>query len=231
MKATDVTVQDFIGGLKKAFIIPPYQRNYAWGEAQCRELYTDIIRCVENGGSHYIGNVVYYLGENSGGSFQEMILVDGQQRITSILLLLCALRDVSNDENLKGDINEQYLCNRRADEVYRIRLKQTISDGDSFTAIVDGSDSQDMNCNVAKNYRFFRKKLLGYTGNYTSVLDAIARMQLVDVNLQVAKGTRGSLNIVQTIFEKINSTGKPLSQADLIRNFLLIAPSDEKQNK
>ncbi|MDR1193094.1 MAG: DUF262 domain-containing protein [Peptococcaceae bacterium] len=231
MKATDVTVQDFIGGLKKAFIIPPYQRNYAWGEDQCREFYDDIMRCVETGGNHYIGNVVYYLGENSGGAFQEMILVDGQQRITTILLLLCALRDITDDEDLEGDIDEQYLCNKRANEVYRIRLKQTVSDGESFTAIIDGADTQDMSCNVAKNYRFFRKKLLSYSGELSAVLDAVARMQLVDVNLQIASDTKDSLRIVQTIFEKINSTGKPLSQADLIRNYLLIAPSDEKQSK
>ena len=79
MKATDVTVQDFIGGLKKAFIIPPYQRNYAWDKEQCSELFYDIMHCVESGGAHYIGNIVYYLGENAGGAFQEMILVDGQQ--------------------------------------------------------------------------------------------------------------------------------------------------------
>ncbi|MDR1690127.1 MAG: DUF262 domain-containing protein [Clostridiales bacterium] len=128
MKATDVTVQDFIGGIKKAFIIPPYQRNYAWGEEQCDELYNDIINCIENDGSHYIGNVVYYLGENSGGSFQEMILIDGQQRITTILLLLCALRDISGDENLKGDINEQYLCNKRCGRVsFRRKVQKSAS--------------------------------------------------------------------------------------------------------
>lgn len=231
MKATDVKVQDFVGGIKKAFIIPPYQRNYAWGEDQCRELYEDIKNCVETGRSHYIGNVVYYLGENSGGSFQEMILVDGQQRITTILLLLCALRDITDDENLKGDINEQYLCNKRAEEVYRIRLKQTVVDGESFTAIIDGIEIQDANCNVVKNYRFFKRQLLKCTFEHSAVLDAVARMQLVDVNLQVAKETKDRLRLVQTIFEKINSTGKPLSQADLIRNFLLISQSDEKQRK
>jgi len=231
MKATDVTVQDFVGGLKKAFIIPPYQRNYAWGEDQCRELYEDIMRCVETGGSHYIGNVVYYLGENSGGTFQEMILVDGQQRITTILLLLCALRDITDDEILKCDINDHYLCNQRADEVYRIRLKQTVADGESFSAIIDGAEVQDAKCNVAKNYRFFHKKLQKCKVAHSAVLDAVTRMQLVDVNMQVAKDTKDRLRLVQTIFEKINSTGKPLSQADLIRNFLLISQSDEIQRK
>lgn len=231
MKATDVTVQDYIGGLKKAFIIPPYQRNYSWGIEQCRELYSDIIHCVETGGTHYIGNIVYYLGENSGGTFQEMIIVDGQQRITTILLLLCALRDITNDDDFKSEINEQYLCNKRAAEAYRIRLKQTVTDSESFTAIIDCVEPQESSSNIVKNYKFFIKMLNSYTNEHIAILDAIARMQLVDVNLQVLNTNSDNLRTVQTIFEKINSTGKPLSQADLIRNFLLIAPSVEKQNK
>ena len=178
-----------------------------------------------------MGNVIYYLGENSGGAFQEMILVDGQQRITTILLLLCALRDITDDEDLKDDINEQYLCNKRANEAYRIRLKQTVADGESFSAIIDGIEAQDTKCNVFKNYHFFKKRLQACTFKHSTVLDSIARMQLVDVNLLVGKDTKDRLRIVQTIFEKINSTGKPLSQADLIRNILLISETDEKQNK
>jgi len=229
--ATDITVKGFIGGLEKAFIIPPYQRNYAWGLEQCLELFGDIMRCVDTNGTHYIGNVVYYLGENSGGSFTELILVDGQQRITTLLLLLCALRDVTNDKNLQVVINEQYLCNKGATEDYRIRLKQTVADADSFIAIIDGVCPQESSGNVVKNYEDFKKKLSVCPDKHKAVLDAIARIQLVDVNLQISSTSKDSLRIVQTIFEKINSTGKPLSQADLIRNFLLIAPSVEKQNK
>ena len=229
MKANDATIQDFVGGPKKAFVIPPYQRNYAWGEDQCRELYEDIMRCAETGGSHYIGNVVYYFGEKSGGTFQELVLVDGQQRITTILLLLCALRDESSDEDFREDMNTYYLCNTRAEEAYRIRLKQTITDNDSFNAIIDGRDIPTPDSNVAKNYLFFRKKLMSCLYSHSVILNAVARLQLVDVNLQV--DGQSTLNIVQTVFEKINSTGKRLSQADLIRNFLLIAPSVVKQNK
>ena len=231
MKAVDVTVQDFIGGSKKAFIIPPYQRNYAWGIDQCRELYDDIMRCVETNGTHYIGNVVYYLGRNAGGAFQELILVDGQQRITTLLLFMCALRDITDDEDLKEDIDELYLRNRRAIEDYRIRLKQTFVDNDGFTAIIDGNEPQDSSCNIVKNYRFFNKMLRESLKDHIAILDAVARMQLVDVNLQVSDNSMENLRTVQTIFEKINSTGKPLSQADLVRNYLLIAPSVEKQEK
>jgi uncharacterized protein with ParB-like and HNH nuclease domain len=231
MRAYDVTVQDFIGGLNRAFIIPPYQRNYAWGEDQCRELYEDIIRCVETGSNHYIGNVVYYLGENDSGSFREMILVDGQQRITTILLLLCAIRDISDDNNLKNAINEQYLCNRGGGENHRIRLKQTVADGESFTAVIDKRDVRETACNVSKNYHFFRKKLFDHAGELTAVFNAVARLQLVEVNLQVPSDSTNRLVTVQTIFEKINSTGKPLSQADLIRNFLLITSTNEEQNR
>jgi uncharacterized protein with ParB-like and HNH nuclease domain len=182
----------------------------------------------ENGDLMVVG---YYCVCTQNGAFQELILVDGQQRITTILLLMCALRDISDDKDLKEDIDELYLRNRRAIEDYRIRLKQTVVDNDGFTAIIDGIDPQDTLCNTVKNYRFFLKMLRECSKNHIAVLDAIARMQLVDVNLQVSDNSIGNLRMVQTIFEKINSTGKPLSQADLIRNYLLIAPSVEKQEK
>lgn len=91
MKASDVNILDFISGRNKVFIIPPFQRNYEWSTQQCEELFDDLIQAYKNDKSHYLGNIVYYLGQNSGATFQEFILVDGQQRITTVLLLLCAL--------------------------------------------------------------------------------------------------------------------------------------------
>ena len=97
MKASETSVLKFVGGLDKVFIIPPFQRNYEWSEKECRAIFDDIITSAITKKTHYLGNVVYYVGENDGASYSEYILVDGQQRITTILLILCALRDIFKD--------------------------------------------------------------------------------------------------------------------------------------
>ena len=91
MKAVDSKISSFIGNSDRVFIIPPFQRNYAWSINQCEELFADIVDSYNKNHSHYIGNIVYYEGANNSASFNEFILIDGQQRITSILLLLLAI--------------------------------------------------------------------------------------------------------------------------------------------
>ena len=125
MKATETTILKFIGGEDKVFIIPPFQRNYEWTTEQCEELFEDILIAVKSNKNHYLGNIIYYEGENNGASFSENILIDGQQRVTTILLLLCAIRDISTDDTLKKKIDRKYLKNEDADDSYRVRLKQT----------------------------------------------------------------------------------------------------------
>ena len=88
LRATETNVLNFIGGLDKVFIIPPFQRNYEWNFEQCDELFTDIINAYKNQKTHYLGNVVYYVGRNNGASYNEFILVDGQQRVVQYKLFL-----------------------------------------------------------------------------------------------------------------------------------------------
>ena len=99
MKAVDSKISSFIGNSDRVFIIPPFQRNYAWSINQCEELFSDIVDAYYKNNSHYIGNIVYYEGANNSASFNEFILIDGQQRITSILLLLLAIHNkLPNDD-------------------------------------------------------------------------------------------------------------------------------------
>lgn len=231
MKATETSVLRFIGGLYKAFVIPPFQRNYEWDEEQCKELFDDIIASYENKSTHYLGNVVYYQGKNNSASYQELILVDGQQRITTILILLLALRDLSNDGMLKKNINNQYLVNdiedNKNNEKYRIRLKQTTYDSISFKNIIDGKVLADDKNNIFRNYIFLKKCIQDSKVSIPDIYETIAKLEIVDVNLQI----EDDLTAVQTVFEKINSTGKSLSEADLIRNFLLLANDSSTQYK
>lgn len=138
MKATETTVLKFIGGEDKVFIIPPFQRNYEWSEEQCKELYNDICYAYKSNKTHYLGNILYYIGDNNSASFDEFILVDGQQRVTTILLLLCAIRDISLEEDLKKVINRKYLKNEDSIETFKVKLKQTSYDEDCFISIVEG---------------------------------------------------------------------------------------------
>ncbi len=227
MKATETTILNFIGGFDKAFIIPPFQRNYEWGKEQCLELFCDIEKTCQLGRPHYLGNVIYYYGENSGASYTELVLIDGQQRVTSILLLLCALRDLIDDENVKKSINKRYLLNDTSDDRFRIRLKQTAYDSNGFNQIIYGEEPDNKNGNVALNYNYFTELIKGSNIDPKLIYESIVKVEVVEVNLQISN----ELDAVQTVFEKINSTGKPLSASDLIRNLLLTATSTKDQER
>lgn len=227
MRAQEQTVLNLIGGLDKCFVIPPFQRNYEWSFEQCDELFEDIVAAFNNGKSHYLGNVVYYVGQNSGASYSEYILVDGQQRVTTILLLLCAIRSLVPDE-IKKNINQRYLKNDTSSDKFRIRLKQTSYDTESFIAVVDDLDLKPFEkSNVVRNYRRFVDLLKKCPISPEDIYNTIPKLEIVDVNLQISD----DLTAVQTVFEKINSTGKKLTSADLIRNYLLLAKNSVEQEE
>lgn len=227
MRAIGTSILNLVGGLDKVFIIPPFQRNYDWSNEQCDELFDDIIKAYKTNTTHYLGNIVYYMGKNSGASFNELILVDGQQRITTILLLLCAIRDIDKNEDLR--INSRYLINDTNIEKFRIKLKQTSYDYDSFAAVIDGHNLQDVDqqSNIIKNYKRFIERIKSCGVEPKDIYDTIQKLEVVDVNLEIID----DLGKVQTVFEKINSTGKMLQPSDLIRNYLLLSQNSAEQEK
>lgn len=237
MDARDTSILDFIGGKSISFIIPPFQRNYEWNETQCCELYEDVKNAAITGREHYLGNIVYYVA-SSNASFKEYILVDGQQRFTSVMLLLCAIRDLSEDSKIIKDINTSYLKHdesklRDGEEEYRIRLKQTANDYEDFLKVIDSNQIDENSAsNIINNYLYFKRAIAEDLENNSieslnDVYDAIEKLQIVKVNLEI----EDNLEEVQLIFEKINSTGKPLSFTDLIRNYLLISKKSNLQSK
>ena len=227
MKASETSVLNFIGGLDKVFIIPPFQRNYEWSNRQCEELFSDIENTFKKQKTHYLGNIVYYFGDNNGAEFQELILVDGQQRISTIVLLLCALRDCEKDAEFQSKITTRYLKNDTSIDKFRIRLKQTSYDYQSFLSVIEKTPIKDENNNIIKNYKCFLRLLNETTISLVDIYNTIQKLEIVGVNLQI----ENDLESVQTIFEKINSTGKPLSAADLMRNYLLISKSPTEQQR
>ena len=231
MKANDSKISSFIGNSERVFIIPPFQRNYTWTLDECEELFDDILTSIKKHSEHYIGNIVYYVGKDSSASFSEYILVDGQQRITSILLLLSAIRNSLEDSDYnKQAIDKKYLTNEFGRERFRVKLKQTESDENIFDKILLNQilNEEEKNSKLYKNYEYFVNRLKDIKNENISIIEfynAVGNLDIVDLDLKI----ENDLEAVQKIFEKINSTGKPLSSADLIRNYLLIAETSEKQ--
>lgn len=225
MEARKIKLLEFIGGGKKIFNIPVYQRNYDWKEEQCKKLFDDIINIVKNNYEieHFLGTVVYVLS-NSEMNFNEYILIDGQQRITSITLLLKVLHQKISEEDCKEDIWEQYLINKRAPENLRIRLKPIESDNEVYKKLIENNDATASN-NLCKNYKLFEKLVENSDTSAKEIYKALDNIELVYIQLEKGKKSENP----QMIFESLNSTGLSLTQGDLIRNYLLMNHNYDKQ--
>ena len=231
MKATEAKLLDF---LKKSpqFIIPIYQRTYSWTEQQCRQLWDDIMRAGSNDavGAHFIGSVVYIeKGLYQVSSQSPLLVIDGQQRLTTAMLLLEALsRHLGDTEPVEGfsakKLRNYYLLNPLEDGERGYKLILTQTDKDSFLSLVTQKAlPQDFSLRIKENFDFFDTQLGKLNGNLEQICRGLAKVIIVDIAL-----SRDQDN-PQLIFESMNSTGKALSQADLIRNFVLMGLEPDHQ--
>jgi uncharacterized protein with ParB-like and HNH nuclease domain/predicted transport protein len=224
MKATEAMLLAF---LKKSpqFVIPIYQRTYSWTAKECRQLWDDVVRTGSNDAIsvHFIGSIVYIEAGLSQVSHQAPLLViDGQQRLTTVTLLLAALAKVLGDaEPADGfsarKLRNYYLLNpeETGERHFKLLLSQT--DKTTLTAIVTGDEEpEERSIRVKQNYALFEELLTACKGDFTAVCNGLAKLVVVDIAL-----SRDQDN-PQLIFESMNSTGRELSQADLIRNFILM---------
>lgn len=224
MKATEAKLLDF---LKKStqFVIPIYQRTYSWTEKECRQLWDDIVRCGSSDkiAVHFVGSIVYVESGLSQVTHQvPLLVIDGQQRLTSISLLLAALSEaVADGEPFDGfsqrKIKNYYLVNPEeiGERHFKLLLSQT--DKDTLTAIVrDGEPPKQRSLRVNANFEAFKRWIGEGKADLATLCRGLAKLVVVDIAL-----TRDQDN-PQLIFESMNSTGKELSQADLIRNFILM---------
>jgi uncharacterized protein with ParB-like and HNH nuclease domain/predicted transport protein len=233
MKATEAKLLAF---LKKStqFIIPIYQRTYSWTEKECRQLWDDVLRAGRNDNIsvHFIGSVVYI----EKGLFQVMnqpplLVIDGQQRLTTISLLLEALaRKLGDTEPLDGfsakKLRSYYLLNplEDGDRGYKLLLTQT--DKDTLLALVQQKDlPKEQSLRVRENFEFFEKQIIAYKDDIALLCQGLAKLVIVDVALNRDQDNP------QLIFESMNSTGRELSQADLIRNFILMGLEPDHQTR
>lgn len=225
MEANKIKLMDFLGSTKKTYNIPVYQRNYDWKDEHCRKLFRDVEKIALSNfeTEHFLGTVVYVLSY-SIQNFTEYILIDGQQRITSVTLLLKALHDAIEDPETKEDIYESYIINKRAPEELRIKLKPIESDMKAYENILD-NEAGNEESNIFTNYQLFKTLIDESPVSAENLYAALNNIELVYIQLEKEKKSENP----QMIFESLNSTGLSLTQADLIRNFLLMNHSYDEQ--
>lgn len=223
MKAKEARLLEFLKNTPQ-FVIPIYQRTYSWKEKECQQLWDDVLRSGYNDNikAHFIGSVVYVnKGLYSVSDQTPLLLIDGQQRITTITLLIAALTEVIGDQEPIEDFSRAklkgyYLTNplESGEKFHKLILSQT--DDKSLKAIIHGNQQpDDKSIRVVENYEFFKSKL-EKLGDLKPICKGLAKLMVVDISLDREQDNP------QLIFESMNSTGKELSQADLIRNYILM---------
>jgi uncharacterized protein with ParB-like and HNH nuclease domain/predicted transport protein len=224
MKATEANLLEF---LKKSsqFVIPIYQRTYSWTERECQQLWDDILRTGRNEAvpAHFIGSIVYVeKGLYQVSSISPLLVIDGQQRLTTITLLLEALaRAVGDGEPLDGfsakKLRSYYLQNPLEDGDRRYKLILSQTDRSSLINLIDQQPlPKEKSLRIEENFSRFQKWIQGRSKDLEVLCKGLAKLVIVDISLNRDQDNP------QLIFESMNSTGRELSQADLIRNFILM---------
>ena len=215
---------------EKVFEIPVYQRNYDWAKENCNRFFDDLLQSIKSGRQHYFGNIYYDLEDHNLSGYSRIILIDGQQRITSAMLLIAAIRDAEPDAEKRAQIDKLYLKNSDNENEFKVRLKQVETDRDVFEKIIRGElKNIDKSATVYKNYHRFQLlvKDAGAQGiTAEMLLRGLQNLKVMSIDLESDKP---GMESAQIIFESINATGKELSPADLLRNFLLMGISHDDQ--
>lgn len=230
MKANELRIIDFLQKPLVQFVIPVYQRNYDWTEQECGQLLNDIISVeTENRGTHFIGSIVFiHEGIYTTSNIQELVIIDGQQRLTTINILYAALYRFTMENGRSHDaarLFNMFLTNQYVqDEKSKLKLKQTDVNSTAFKAILSGTENQfDTYTNVIENFNYFRSIITH--DNIDLISNGLGRLVFVEISLERGKDDP------QRIFESLNSTGLDLSQSDLIRNYILMDLEPKRQRK
>ena len=218
----------YMEGSDKRFVIPVYQRNYDWKTENCKQLYDDLIKIVkEHRKSHFFGSLVSVF--NPDGHNEEFLIIDGQQRLTTVSLLFLAMynlidKDIVKPEaaNLKQRIFEDYLVDKWKPEDTRIKLKPVKNDQKAFGKLFSDPSEFIRESNLTVNYDYFYKRIQKQEITIDQLYDAICCLEIINIRLD--KDDKPQL-----IFESLNSTGLDLSEGDKIRNFILMGQTSKNQ--
>lgn len=227
MKVGKNTLLDFIkDNQKNQLVIPIYQRLYSWDKEQCKQLWDDII---EIGGNdkmdgHFIGSILYML-DGIKHSDNASLIIDGQQRLTTITLLLIALRDHLSDEVKRKEIEKHYLINSDKDGDKKFRLILSESDKDTLLSLIDKNKRKpsEPSLKIVENFKLFEEWIRKNTNKLETIFKGLEKLMIVWIAL-----TKGE-DDPQLIFESMNSKGMELAQTDLIRNYIVMETEIEKR--
>ncbi|MFP6031821.1 DUF262 domain-containing protein [Helicobacter pylori] len=225
MKAREATLLEFFEqNQNNQFVIPIYQRLYSWKKEQCEQLWDDIIKIGGNDkmNGHFIGSILYARVDDTHSS--PLLIIDGQQRLTTITLLFIALRDHLNDEVKRKEI-ESYLINSNKDGDKKFRLILSESDKDTLLSLIDKNKRKpsEPSVKIMENFKLFEEWINKNTDKLETIFKGLEKLMIVWIALEKGKDDP------QLIFESMNSKGIELTQTDLIRNYIIMETEVEKQ--
>lgn len=231
MKANEINLNRFLSQTDTQFVIPVYQRNYDWTHSQCKQLIDDILEAGTNESlnAHFIGSIVYVHDDvYSASGIRELTVIDGQQRLTTVTLIylvLYRLAQENEDDALVNRINETYLINKFAQDEEKLKLRPTENNDRALKYLLRGDNHEDYQdfSRLIENFNYFNSRITNE--NFQEVLSGLGKLMFVEISLDREKDDP------QRIFESLNSTGLELSQADLIRNYILMGLSRKHQSK
>lgn len=230
MKGSECRLIEYMEGSKKRFIIPVYQRNYDWKTENCKQLFDDLVKVIKNNRrSHFFGSVVSVY-EPSGRN-TEFLVIDGQQRLTTVSLLFLAMYNLINnnliasqDDSLGKQIYEDFLVDKYKPQDTRIKLKPVKNDRKAFGKLFDSVDEHIRESNLTANYNYFYDRIQKQEITIDQLFDAICSLEIINITLNNEDNP-------QLIFESLNSTGLDLSEGDKIRNFILMGLPAKEQDE
>lgn len=229
MKGFECKLVEYMEGSKKRFVIPVYQRNYDWKTENCKQLFDDLVKVSRNHRrSHFFGSIVSVY--NPDGRNTEFLVIDGQQRLTTVSLLFLAMYNLINEgvivpetASLSQQIYEDYLVDKWQPEETRIKLKPVKNDQKAFSKLFAGPKQHIIGSNLTANYQYFYDRLRKQEVPVDALYDTICSLEIINITLN-------NEDDPQLIFESLNSTGLDLSEGDKIRNFILMGLPTKKQN-
>ncbi|GAA8509156.1 DUF262 and DUF1524 domain-containing protein [Helicobacter pylori] len=228
MKAEATTLLGFFEeNQNNQFVIPIYQRVYSWEKEQCEQLWDDIIKIGGNDkiNRHFIGSILYVLDGNTPSS--PLLIIDGQQRLTTITLLCIALRNHLSDEVKREEIEDLYLINgdKNGDKKFKLILSK--SDKDTLLSLIDKNKRKpsEPSVKIMENFKLFEKWISENTGKLETIFKGLEKLMIVWIALDKGKDDP------QLIFESMNSKGIELTQTDLIRNYIIMETETEEKQK
>ncbi len=231
MKGEAKLLVKFLDGSENRYIIPVYQRNYDWTQKQCKQLFDDLVHVSKEGRKkHFFGSIVSTLAANGGGS--DYLIIDGQQRITTVSILFVAIVNLlkskkvsSEDEKLVRYIENKFIVDEYSPEVRKLRLKPIKDDCTAFDKLVAGDEEEfEKGSNITQNYEYFCSRICSGEISVDDLFASIKKLEIIDIFVDKDENP-------QLIFESLNSTGLDLTEADKIRNFILMGLDSQLQNE